>query len=495
MMQQRNSGILMPIFSLPSPYGIGTFGKAAYEFADFLHAAGQKFWQILPLGPTSYGDSPYQSFSTYAGNPYFIDLELLIDDNLLTKDEVCSVQWGDSPRYIDYGAIYESRFQLLALAKRRGWERDKSEIECFCTSNSRWLPDYTLFMACKRHFNMKPWTLWEDKSLRLRDNPAVLECYRNLLKEDIELFTYIQFLFFKQWNALKDYIHKLGIKIIGDIPIYVALDSADVWAEPRYFQLDSDNIPTAVAGVPPDYFSEDGQLWGNPLYRWDVMKQDGYSWWIRRIDGAGKLYDVIRIDHFRGFESYWSVPYGETTAKNGQWLPGPGIELIKTLTQWFPQLSFIAEDLGILTPAVEKMLADSGLPGMRVLAFAFSSDEKNNYLPHNYIENCVCYTGTHDNSPLSLWQTEADAKEIKAAAKYFALNGKKCFVKGIIQGGMRSIAKLFIAQMQDYLELGQGHRINIPSSPAGNWQWRLLPNELSPKLAANIASLTKQYNR
>lgn len=495
MIQKRSSGILMPISSLPSPYGIGTFGKSAYEFADFLYAAGQKYWQILPLGPTSYGDSPYQSFSTYAGNPYFIDLDILIEDGLLTKDEVNSVAWGDNPRYVDYGTIYDSRFKILSIAKNRGWKKHINEIERFCESNHNWLPDYTLFMACKRHFDMQPWTSWPDKSLRLRNDPAVLNHYRNLLKEDVELFTYIQFLFFKQWNALRSYIHKLGIKIIGDIPIYVALDSSDVWAEPQYFQLNSDNIPESVAGVPPDYFSKDGQLWGNPLYRWDVMKADGYSWWIRRIDGAGKLYDVIRIDHFRGFESYWSVPYGESTAKNGKWQPGPGIELIKTLTQWFPQLSFIAEDLGVLTPAVENMLKDSGLPGMRVLEFAFSSDEENNYLPHNFIENCICYTGTHDNSPLALWQQEAEAKEIASATKYLGLNSDEGFCKGIIRGGMSSVAKLFIAQMQDYLELGMGHRTNIPASPAGNWQWRLLPKEATPKLANEIAAITKRYNR
>lgn len=495
MIHKRSSGILMPIFSLPSPYGIGTLGKAAYDFADFLHAAGQKFWQILPLGPTSYGDSPYQSFSTYAGNPYFIDLDLLIEDKLLTKSEVSSAYFGNNSRYVDYGAIYEARFKLLQLAKNRGWERDSDAINAFSSENCRWLPDYALFMACKRHFDMKPWTQWKDKSLRLRDNAEILDHYRNLLKEDVELFTYIQFLFYKQWNALRNYIHSLDIQIIGDIPIYVALDSSDVWAEPQYFQLDSENIPTAVAGVPPDYFSADGQLWGNPLYCWEAMEKDGYAWWIRRIDGAGKLYDVIRIDHFRGFESYWSVPYGEKTAKNGSWVRGPGLKLIQKLTQWFPNLNFIAEDLGVLTPEVEKMLKDSGLPGMRVLEFAFSSNETNNYLPHNYIENCVCYTGTHDNSPLALWREEADFDEILSATKYLGLNSTEGFCKGVIRGGMGSVAKLFVAQIQDYLELGQGHRTNIPASTAGNWQWRLLPKEATPALAAEIAKITKLYNR
>lgn len=311
----RCSGILMPVFSLPSPYGIGTLGKAAYDFADFLHAAGQRCWQMLPLGPTSYGDSPYQSFSTYAGNPYFIDLELLIEDGLLTRDEVESQNWGTNPRYVDYGKIYESRFAVLQKAKDRGWVRDREAVAAFQAENSRWLPDYALYMACKRHFGMRSWTEWEDADIRLRKSPEVLERYRTLLREDVELFTYLQFLFFRQWNRLRDYLHGLDIQVIGDLPIYVAMDSADVWAEPESFQLDDQCVPTEVSGVPPDYFSADGQLWGNPLYAWDRMQADGFGWWIRRVDGASKLYDVIRIDHFRGFDAYWAVPFGETTAK------------------------------------------------------------------------------------------------------------------------------------------------------------------------------------
>lgn len=311
----RCSGILMPVFSLPSPYGIGTLGKAAYDFADFLHAAGQRCWQMLPLGPTSYGDSPYQSFSTYAGNPYFIDLDMLIEDGLLEKSEVQEQNWGTEPRYVDYGKIYESRFAVLQKAKDRGWVRDQAEVAAFQAENSRWLPDYALYMACKRHFGMRSWTEWEDADIRLRKSPEVLERYRTLLREDVELFTYLQFLFFRQWNRLRDYLHGLDIQVIGDLPIYVAMDSADVWAEPESFQLDDQCVPTEVSGVPPDYFSADGQLWGNPLYAWDRMQADGFGWWIRRVDGASKLYDVIRIDHFRGFEAYWAVPYGETTAK------------------------------------------------------------------------------------------------------------------------------------------------------------------------------------
>ncbi len=492
MTMKRSSGILMPIFSLPSPYGIGTLGKAAYDFARFLHEAGQSYWQMLPLGPTSYGDSPYQSFSTYAGNPYFIDLDMLVKDKLLTKQEVNAGYWGTEPRYVDYAAIYESRFKLLALAKARGWKRDEEAVAAFVEGNSRWLPDYALYMACKRHFGMQAWYAWEDEDIRMRRSPEVLDTYRKMLKEDVELFTYIQFLFYKQWEALRTYIHSLDIKIIGDLPIYVAMDSADVWAEPQFFQLDKTYTPNAVAGVPPDYFSEDGQLWGNPLYRWDAMEKDGFGWWIRRVDGAGKLFDVIRIDHFRAFESYWAVPYGEKTAKNGKWVKGPGMKLIGTLLNWFPQLEFIAEDLGIITPAVAELLEESKLPGMKVLEFAFNAEEPSAYLPHNHVKNCICYTGTHDNSPLALWLQEEPKKNLAFAKEYLATEELHW---GILRCGMRSVANLFVAQMQDYLELGAGHRINTPGQPIGNWQWRLLPKEAAKPLAAKICKLTKMYER
>ena len=352
---ERKSGILMPISSLPSKHGIGTFGKEAYKFADFLAAAGQRAWQLLPLGPTSYGDSPYSSFSTYAGNPYFIDLDMLVADGLLTKAEVEAPDWGDDPANVDYGKIYENRFNLLRLACERGWDRDAKELTAFREQNAGWLPDYALFMALKRHFGMVSWTLWPDEAVRLR-RPESLDHYRRLLDADVRLFTYAQFLFFKQWTALREYVHSLDIEIIGDLPIYVALDSSDVWADPKSFLLDEKNIPTCVSGVPPDYFCEDGQLWGNPIYNWERMRSDGYGWWIRRIEGAKKLYDVIRIDHFRGFESYWSVPYGEETAKNGKWMPGPGMSLVGVLRDWFHDTKFIAEDLGFLTPGVEQLL-------------------------------------------------------------------------------------------------------------------------------------------
>ncbi len=491
---ERSSGILMPISSLPSPYGIGTLGKAAYDFADFLKAACQKYWQLLPLGPTSCGDSPYQSFSTYAGNPYFIDLDLLAKDGLLTRKEIDACEWGSEPRYVDYGKIYESRFVLLKKAKERGWTRDRAAVKAFEEENRLWLPNYALFMALKRHFDMKAWGEWPDEAIRLH-KPEAVEKYGKELAEDVELFVYIQFLFYKQWDALKTYINGLGIRIIGDLPIYVAMDSADVWAEPEMFLLDERRVPTEVSGVPPDYFSEDGQLWGNPLYDYAAMERDGFGWWIRRVGGAQKLYDVIRIDHFRGFESFWAVPYGEKTARRGKWVKGPGMKLVGVLTGWFHGLSFIAEDLGYPTPEVAQMLADSKLPDMKVLEFAFNPNEPSDYLPHCYKENCVCYTGTHDNAPLALWREEGDPDELAHAKRYLGLNDEEGFNYGVIRGGMSSVAALFVAQMQDYLELGRYHRMNTPGTLGGNWEWRMLPGEADAKLAKRIAAMTRLYGR
>ena len=489
---ERSSGILLPLFSLPSPYGIGTMGLAAYDFADLLHAAGQRYWQMLPLGPTSYGDSPYQSFSSYAGNPYLIDLDLLIEDGLLTEQEVRDRNWGEDPRHVDYGKLYENRLDLLKKAADRGCKRDAEAVAAFTEKNASWLPDYALFMALKRHFGMKPWQEWPDEAVRLHE-PAALARYRELLREDVELFTYIQFLFFRQWSALKHYINGLGIRIIGDIPIYVAMDSSDVWSEPENFQLDENKKPTEVSGVPPDYFSADGQLWGNPLYDYEAMRKNGFEWWIRRIGGATKLYDVIRIDHFRGFESYWAVPFGKTTAKDGHWVKGPGISLVGVLTGWFHDIEFIAEDLGFPTPEVTQLLADSRLPGMKVLEFAFDSRDTSSYLPHSYGENCVCYTGTHDNAPLALWRTEADREDVAFAVQYLGLNEREGFNRGIIRGGMGSVAKLFVAQMQDWLDLGPGHRMNVPGTSCGNWKWRMLAGEASHSLASSIHEMTRIY--
>ena len=483
----------MPISSLPSPYGIGTLGKAALEFVDFLAEAGQSWWQILPVGPTSYGDSPYQSPSAYAGNPYFIDLDLLAADGLLKQAEIDGRFWGDDPGKADYGALYENRFPLLEIATERGWARDGAAVDAFVSANEGWLPDYTLFMALKRHFGMKAWTEWPE-DIRLR-RPEAVERYRKQLTQDIRLFTYIQFLFFKQWEALRGYAKEKGIGIIGDLPIYVALDSADVWSSPESFLLDENNVPTEVSGVPPDYFSEDGQLWGNPLYNYEAMAQTGYGWWIRRIGGAEKLYDVIRIDHFRGFESYWAVPYGDKTAKNGKWIKGPGMSLIGVLTGWFHDLQFIAEDLGYPSAAVQQLLTDSGFPGMKVLQFAFDSRDDSDYLPHTYPSHCICYTGTHDNTPLAAWLEEAEPEDVAKARAYLGLNEEEGLTWGILRGGMSSVAELFVAQLQDYLELGAEARMNTPGLLGDNWQWRLLPGQITPQLTKRIAKMTQLYGR
>ena len=493
IVMDRSSGILLPVSSLPSPCGIGTLGRAAYAFADFLHAAGQKYWQLLPLGPTSYGDSPYQSFSTFAGNPYFIDLEMLVNDGLLEQSELEEADWGDNPRYVDYGKIFASRFTVLRQAFRRGYSRDREAVEAFRQEN-QWLDNYALYMAVKASFGMKSWLEWPDEDIRLRKSEAVAR-YSKDLAEDIAFYSYLQYLFYRQWNALRDYIHSLDIQIIGDIPIYVAMDSADVWAEPEFFQLGEDLVPTEVSGVPPDYFTADGQLWGNPLYDYKRMKADGYDWWIRRVEGAGRLFDIIRIDHFRGLESYWAVPYGETTAKNGRWRKGPGMALVGMLVKRFPDLQFIAEDLGFLTPAVHQLLRRSKLPGMKVLEFAFDTREPSNYLPHTYDRHCVCYVGTHDNETVMQWREQADRSSVTMARNYLGLSEAEGFHWGMIRGGMSSVADTFVVQMQDCLGLGAEGRMNTPGTLGGNWQWRLLPGEASPALAKKIYLYTRLYGR
>lgn len=492
---KRASGIILPISSLPSPHGIGTLGEAAYEFVDFLADAKQSWWQILPVGPTSYGDSPYQSPSAFAGNPYFVDLDLLVADGLLEKDEVEDISWGEDPARIDYALLYEMRPKLLRKAAKRGLSRDVAEVKEFREANSTWLEDYALFMSIKEHFGMAAWNEWPDEDARLR-KPEALKRYASELKDDIDYYIYVQYLFFKQWEALRTYAHARGVKILGDMPIYVAMDSADVWANPQCFQLDEKNVPYEVAGVPPDYFSADGQLWGNPLYDYDAMEKDGFAWWIQRVAGAGRLYDALRIDHFRGFESYWAVPYGEKTARNGHWVKGPGMKLVGLLKEQFPDITFIAEDLGYPTPEVRQLLLDSGFPGMKVLEFAFDSrDGGSDYMPHCHIWNCVCYTGTHDNPPLIAWKHEAAPEDVAMACDYLGIKSDEDFVWGFIRGGMSSIANLFVAQMQDYLELGSESRMNIPGVLGGNWQWRLLPGQASPELVQRLAAMTHLYGR
>lgn len=489
----RSSGVLLPLFSLPSPYGVGAMGKAAYDFVDFLADAGQSWWQILPVGPTGYGDSPYSGYSTFAGNPYFIDLDLLVEAGLLESSELQGIDWGESQQKVNYEKQFQNRIPLLRKAAERGLKRDTTNYESFRRDNARWLEPYALFMALRDSFNGQPWMEWPE-DIRLRKAEAV-ERYGTELKADVDFYAYTQYLFFAQWEQLHAYAKSKDIGIIGDLPIYVALDSADVWAEPEFFQLDSQNVPTVVSGVPPDAFTEDGQLWGTPLYDWDAQRRDGYGWWIRRVEGAAKRYDVLRIDHFRGFEAYWAVPYGEKTAKNGKWIKGPGMDLVGRLTAWFSDLQFIAEDLGYITPELRALLDESGLPGMKVLEFAFDHREPSDYLPHNYNENCICYAGTHDNNTLSGWLAETDAADLNYAREYLGLNDSEGYDWGILRGGLMSPAVLFVAQLQDYMGLGSEARINTPGTVGANWNWRLLTNTLTPALAEKIAAASRRYGR
>lgn len=489
----RSSGILLHISSLPSPCGIGTLGKAAYEFADFLHEAGQHYWQILPIGPTSYGDSPYQSFSTCAGNPYFIDLELLRDDGLILQEELDSIDWAAHEERVDYGFQFSVRFDLLYHAFERGRDRYAREVEDFRAENP-WVEEYALYMAVKRSRGMVSWEQWPEE-IRLR-RPGAVETYATVLAEDMNFFIFLQFLFFRQWDALRSYVHDKGIEIIGDLPIYVPYDSCDVWANPSLFQLDERGVPTGVAGCPPDYFAKDGQLWGNPLYDWQKMSADGYRWWKKRICAASRLFDVIRIDHFRGLESYWSIPYGEETARNGKWVKGPDHDFIRALKESFPELRLIAEDLGFLTPEVMQLQKDSGFPGMKVLEFAFDPREPSNYLPHRYERNCICYSGTHDNETLVQWQAAQSDETLAYTMEYLGVSDEKDLTWGILRAGMASVADTFIAQMQDYLGLGAQSRMNEPGTVSQkNWSWRLKKTDLTPELAQKIRRLTSMYER
>ena len=491
----RASGILMPVFSLPSRYGIGSFSKSAYQFVDMLKKAGQKYWQILPLCPTSYGDSPYQSFSTYAGNPYFIDLDQLIEEKLLTRKECQACDFGDDPQDIDYGKLYENRFKLLRKAYERANVGEDQEFEAYRRENAWWLDDYALFMAVKDRFDGVAWNEWAE-DIRLRWSNA-MDYYRRELYYEIEFYSYLQFVFMKQWKKLKNYANINGIEIIGDIPIYVAFDSADAWANPELFQFDAENLPTAVAGCPPDGFSADGQLWGNPLYRWDYHRETGFDWWIRRIAYCSELYDVVRIDHFRGFDEYYSIPYGDTTARNGHWEKGPGIALFEAAKNRLGELNIIAEDLGYITDSVKKLVVDSGFPGMKVLEFAFDSREKSDYLPYTYEKNSVVYTGTHDNETIAGWYAGLDKSDLKMCTDYMNIDripGKE-YHWDFIRLAMLSVSDLCVIPIQDYLGLDNRARINHPSTLGTNWRWRLAKGQLSASLLKEIREMTRISGR
>ena len=487
----RESGILMHITSLPGPYGVGTMGKEAYRFVDFLKNAGQHYWQILPLTPTGYGDSPYQSCSTFAGNHYLIDLDMLIEEGLLEKPEVENRDWFWSETKTDYGRLYNNRLTVLRLAYDRF--QGGEDFDRFCRENSRWLPDFALFMALKGKLGGAAWYTWED-GLKKRDPGAIWNA-RQELKDEIRFYSFVQYIFDRQWTALRRYAHENGVKIIGDVPIYVPYDSADVWSNPELFQMDEQMNPTAVAGCPPDAFSDDGQLWGNPLYRWDLLRQDGYGWWIRRLAAAGKLYDVVRMYHFRGFEAYWSVPFGDATAKNGHWVKGPGLDFMNAVKEKLPQISLIAEDLGFLTQEVLDLRDDSGFPGMKVLGFAFDSREPSEYLPHTYPANSVVYTGTHDNMTTRQWFDTAPADAVAYAREYMNITAEEGDVWGMIRTAFASVSDTCIIPMQDYLNLGGEARMNFPGTMTdANWTWRASEGYLDG-LTEKILRLTKLYGR
>lgn len=494
----RAAGILLPITSLPSKYGIGCFSKSAYDFVDWLKQAGQTYWQILPICPTSYGDSPYQSFSTFAGNPYFISLEALITEGVLTREECESIDFGNQADDIDYEKIYNNRYILLRKAYERSNITQNENYLRFINENSWWLSDYALFMAVKERFGGVEWTQWAE-DIRLRWGFAI-DYYRKELYFEIEFQQYMQFKFFEQWYCLKRYANERGIKIVGDIPIYVAMDSADTWAHPELFQLNEQNIPYAVAGCPPDGFSADGQLWGNPLYRWEYHKNTGYDWWVSRLAYCFRLYDVVRIDHFRGFDEYFSIPYGAKSAKTGHWEKGPGIELFRCIEQRLGWHEVIAEDLGYVTDSVRRLVQESGFSGMKVLEFAFDSRDSgsaNDYLPHNYIENCVAYTGTHDNETIVGWFDSITKEEQELARNYLCdhYTPKKYLYKSFISLVMGSRAKTCIIPLQDYMGCDNKSRINRPSTVGTNWRWRLTKQDLSYELQQEILSFTKRYGR
>lgn len=491
----RRNGMLLPIASLPSPYGIGGFSKEAYEFIDLLEETGQKLWQILPLGPTSYGDSPYQSFSTFAGNPYFIDLDTLAEKGWLTKEACEASDYGDNESYIDYGRIYNSRFILLKQAFLNSDILSDEKFIEFCKDNQHWLPDYALYMALKNQNDGKSWIEWEEE-IRLR-KPEAVECYKRELEEECNFYEFLQYEFHEQWTKVKEYAHKKGIQIVGDVPIYVAFDSADTWANPELFQLDEKNLPLGVAGCPPDAFSATGQLWGNPLYNWAYHKKTGYDWWLKRIAYCFDLYDIVRIDHFRGFDEYYSIPYGDETAVNGHWEKGPGMDLFNTVKEKLGELDIIAEDLGFLTESVFQLLKDSGYPGMKVLQFAFDPSEDSDYLTYKYQRNCVVYTGTHDNDTTAGWFEKLSDGDKEVALRYMNsfYTPKEEQHWDLIALAMRSTADTCIIPVQDFLGLGSEARINMPSTLGDNWKWRMTKGAFSEELKEKIRRMTKLYGR
>ncbi|MBP1926449.1 4-alpha-glucanotransferase [Sedimentibacter acidaminivorans] len=492
-MFNRSAGILLPISSLPSNYGIGTFGRAAYEFVDFLNKSGQKYWQVLPLGPVSYGDSPYSPFSIYAGNPYYIDLDILIEDSILSKEELKSLDccYYDE-KSIDYENLFYTRFKVLKKAYYNANKKYKEEISSFVKSNN-WVCEYALFMSLKYKNNQLPWSDWDKLESELNSNTISL--VKIELKEDIDFWIFLQYLFYKQYFNLKEYANGKGIKIIGDIPIYAAEDSADVWASSNVFLMDHNKIPIKVAGVPPDAFSSEGQLWGNPVYNWEYLKGTSYRWWCDRIIWTLKLYDVVRLDHFRGFDEFWGVNYGSPNAVNGLWMPAYGYELFKKLKLYFEDVKIIAEDLGIITDSVVKLRNNYKFPGMKIFQFAFDGNKNNPYLPNNYEDNSVAYTGTHDNDTLLGWYDNLNDSEKKDVLNYLDTKKDDNINYKIINSLYMSKSNLCIIPLQDFLCIGSEARINTPSTVGGNWVWRVKKETLTDELSEKINNMVNKSKR
>ncbi len=497
-MDKRYAGILLPITALPSPYGVGTLGKEAYQFADTLKEAGQNLWQILPLGPTGDGDSPYQTFSAYAGSPYLIDLDTLIDEKFLSKEDVVKYDWGQDVRTVDYAKLNQYRFTVLKQAfdnfKKFTDKTEKNAYDKFVKDNEKWLKDYAMYMAIKKDNEEKSWVLWTDEDIKQRE-PKAMEEYSLKYKEEIEYWSFIQYLFFKQWTKLRKYVNDLGIIIVGDIPIYVSMDSSDVWANPDVFWLDENRVPVKVAGCPPDFFAAEGQLWGNPLYDWEYLKSTNYKWWFERISINMELFDMIRIDHFRGLDTYYTIPYGAKNAIEGQWVDGPGIDFFNCMKKELGDVPIIAEDLGFSTPSVIKLLEDSGYPGMKVLEFAFDSADSTTFMPHRYKPNSIVYSGTHDNNTFLGWLSEASEHDRNKIINYCRLSEEEGYNWGVIRAVYETVCNYAIVQMQDVLGLSSEARMNIPSTLGGNWLWRMKKDDFKKEYIEKLNKLSKTYER
>ncbi len=485
----RGAGVLMPISALPSPFGIGTLGDEAFRFADFLHTAKQRYWQVLPVGPTGFGDSPYQSFSAFAGNPYFIDPALLEREGLLTTEETDSARKAVDD--VDYERLFRTRFTLLKNAYRRF--TPDNDFSAFCVAQSHWLPDYALYTALKEHFGHRDWSEW-DEPIRLREADAVAR-YTEQLADEIGFVYFCQYTFRRQWDALKAYANARGIALIGDIPLYVSADSADVWANRSLFQLDTHGHPTAVAGVPPDMFSATGQRWGNPLYDWDRMKADDFAWWRARVSACGALYDVLRIDHFIGMARYYAVPAASETAIDGEWREGPGRSLTDAIDEAAGNMRILAEDLGVLHPKVRTLLRQTGYPGMSVLLFGFDGNPDNPHLPHNFPRNRAVYGGTHDNDTIVGYCSRAKRRELSYMMRYLGVKRRTAIPMGMLRVAYQSVADLAVFQMQDLLALDSRARMNTPSTVGDNWKWRMMPDAATTELAAHLAEFVTLYNR